>query len=225
MAELLTFGQHKLCNAELKDGTRIKTLMHILQVKSLLQETAVEAKRDYPKADYPTEHMALNRTLENVSGEVSAEVKFVEKMMDAIAMRKDKNENVASQMSERIQSLITMLTMETQECRANGMFEKPDPAPTGGLWGMMGMAEAGQKPEQAEPSAAQTGQEPQKDTAEPPAAMAQADNDAMAHADPADDQMGLTDEQTSTKSQGNQAGQADEQRHGTQQEDGGEADE
>merc|ERR1719375_1575775 len=77
--------------------------------------------------------------------------------MDAIAKRKDKNENVATEVSERLQNLISLLTEKTEECRANGMYEKPEDPPAV-------MAQGSQEPLPAEPSAGMTqgSQEPQK---------------------------------------------------------------
>jgi len=137
MSELLTFGQHKLCNSEKQDGDRVKTLKEILRVKSLMQTNAVERRGgDYPAADYPTEERALNTTMEGMSEDINSEVLFVEQLMQAIAKRKDKNENVAADIRRRVKDLINLLTMETKECRGNGMYEKPDPAPEQTLWGM-----------------------------------------------------------------------------------------
>merc|ERR1719375_215387 len=102
--------------------------------------------------------------------------------MDAIAKRKDKNENVATEVSERLQNLISLLTEKTEECRANGMYEKPEDPPAV-------MAQGSQEPLPAEPSAGMTqgSQEPQK-----------ADEDKGELAGQGDEQVGKSDEQTPT---------------------------
>merc|ERR1719198_493243 len=102
--------------------------------------------------------------------------------MDAIATRKDKNENIASEISERLQNLISLLTLQTQECRANGMYEKPEDPPAV-------MAQGSQEPQPAEHSAgmAQGSQEPQK-----------ADEDKGEQAGRGHEQVGQSAEQTPT---------------------------
>merc|ERR1719326_2670232 len=130
MGELLTFGQHKLCKAEAKDGDRVATLENELKVHSLLQKTAVDRHYSADQdTDDPTENKALTTTMENVSAQVNAEVKHVEKLMKAIEAQKDKNENAAAEIKERVQALISLLSMETKECRAAGQFEQPGEVP------------------------------------------------------------------------------------------------
>jgi len=152
MSKLLTYGQHKLCASETKGSNRIATLMQMMKVQSLLQEKAVERKADkgaggdsdrssandgnsdprptWPLADFPDETVAMTESFEKISSDVNAEVRFVQKLMDAIAAQKDKNEVKASDIMERVHSLNSLLTMETQECTANGQFETPSDPPS-----------------------------------------------------------------------------------------------
>lgn len=176
MSALLQFGQEKLCGSQTQDGARVRTLEAVVGVESLLQETAVEVGEGGASSksskEIPTEADAETRTLENVTDEVQERVRGVESTMGFIDKQKDKNEVVAKKSVERIKTLIDMLTMETQECRGEGMYGQPA-APLVGSSSVM--AQSAQQASNPPPTAAHSLQH----AANPPPTMARSGQQAF----------------------------------------------
>merc|ERR1719389_170315 len=127
-------------------------------------------------------------TLENITSDVGGEVKQVEVLMAAIAEQKDKNEVLSSRTSERLKTLISVLTVEVKDCDVGGLIPNsgsPD----------YGMAQAGQSNQRdgSPPTMARAGQEVQQ----------------------GDDQAGQSDQQTqmTEQAEGDDAGLALLQKH------------
>jgi len=227
---LLNYAQHKLCAAEGMDGARVKTLENMMKVQALLQETAVDdppqtlgaveretsKSRDqsassearaqdkakfWPSWFFPKKDKATEMTLENITSDVGGEVKQVEVLMAAIAEQKDKNEVLSSRTSERLKTLISVLTVEVKDCDVGGFIPNsgsPD----------YGMAQAGEEAQQTDEQE-QAGQSDQRDGSPP--TMAQAGQEVQQ----GDDQAGQSDQQTqmTEQAEGDDAGLALLQKH------------